>query len=137
MALYFLYFKEPAGRGPGEDLIKKYETYASCSFVAVKKTEELTISDFEEVNKDNAKIKSARENTNFFFFITKSKFEEPIYKCSSCWPAGYLGVTVLSLLHTSKFENVISKTYPPPSISNILEGQVSDASEIRIELLKL
>lgn len=45
-------------------------------------------------------------------------------------------MTPLSLLHNSKFENVISETYPPPSIGNILEGLVSDASEIRIELLK-
>ena len=43
--------------------------------------------------------------------------------------------TPLSLLHNSKFENVITKTYPPPSSSNILEGLISDASEIRIELL--
>lgn len=35
-----------------------------CSFVAVKKTEELTISEFLEVNKDSARIKSAKENSN-------------------------------------------------------------------------
>lgn len=35
-----------------------------CFFVAVKKTEELIISEFLEVNKDSTRIKSARENMN-------------------------------------------------------------------------
>lgn len=44
--------------------LKNMKHMLHCFFVAVKKTEELTISEFLEVSKDSTRIKSARENTN-------------------------------------------------------------------------